>query len=243
MDIKILGPACVNCLKLGLLVAQALKEIDLEAKIGKIVEDKKISKYRGDPPILLVEGQMVHAGLPLPSLDEIKGFILQRIPPVMGKTKAAQKVVTVDGCPFECCRKMVEEAGFKATKSIVLVRDIGMKKCDRCPFIDRGATAIAWDGSLTPCLPLLHNHISFLDDRERESKRYVVGNVAARDLGDLWNDPEYIAFRDRVQRFDFSPCTSCGGCDFSEKNEEDCFGNAFPTCGGCLSAQGVIQCP
>ena len=56
------------------------------------------------------------------------GALPLRIPPVMGKTKAAQKVVTVDGCPFECSRKMVEEAGFKATKSIVLVRDIGMKK-------------------------------------------------------------------------------------------------------------------
>ena len=56
------------------------------------------------------------------------GALPIRIPPVMGKTKAAQKVVTVDGCPFECSRKMVEEAGFKATKSIVLVRDIGMKK-------------------------------------------------------------------------------------------------------------------
>ena len=56
------------------------------------------------------------------------GALPEKIPPVMGKTKAAQKVVTVDGCPFECCRKMVEKAGFKATKSIVLVRDIGMKK-------------------------------------------------------------------------------------------------------------------
>ncbi len=26
-------------------------------------------------------------------------------------------------------------------------------------------------------------------------------------------------------------------------NEEDCFGNTFPTCGGCLWAQGVIRCP
>ena len=56
------------------------------------------------------------------------GALPERIPPVMGKTKAAQRVVTVDGCPFECCHKMVEKAGFKATKSIVLVRDIGMKK-------------------------------------------------------------------------------------------------------------------
>jgi hypothetical protein len=75
MDIKILGPACVNCLKLELLVAQALKETGREAKIEKIVEDREISKYREDPPILLVKGQVVHAGLPLPSLDEIKGFI------------------------------------------------------------------------------------------------------------------------------------------------------------------------
>ena len=75
MEIRILGPACVNCLKLELLVAQALKDMGLEARIVKIVEDREISKFRGDPPILLVEGQMVSAGLPLPSLDEIKGFI------------------------------------------------------------------------------------------------------------------------------------------------------------------------
>jgi len=78
MEIRILGPACVNCLKLELLVAQALKEIGLEAKILKIVEDREISKYRGTPPILLVDGRMVHAGLPLPSLDEIKKLILVR---------------------------------------------------------------------------------------------------------------------------------------------------------------------
>ena len=56
------------------------------------------------------------------------GALPEKIPPVMGKTKAAKKVVTVDGCPFECSRKMTEEAGFKVTKSIVLARDIGMKK-------------------------------------------------------------------------------------------------------------------
>jgi hypothetical protein len=33
------------------------------------------------------------------------------------------------------------------------------------------------------------------------------------------------------------------GCNLSETNEEACFGNPFPTCGGCLWAQGVIQCP
>jgi uncharacterized metal-binding protein len=56
------------------------------------------------------------------------GALPEKIPPVMGKTKAAEKIVTVDGCPFECSRKMTEQAGFKVTKSIVLVRDIGMNK-------------------------------------------------------------------------------------------------------------------
>jgi MoaA/NifB/PqqE/SkfB family radical SAM enzyme len=114
---------------------------------------------------------------------------------------------------------------------------------DRCPFIERGVTAIAWDGSLSPCLPLLHNHVSFLNEQERVSRRYVVGKVTDSNVCDLWNQPDYVAFRERVQLFEFSPCTACGGCYLSETNEEDCFGNPFPTCGGCLWAQGLIQCP
>jgi len=56
------------------------------------------------------------------------GGLPTNVKPVFGKTKAAKKIITVDGCPFECARKVVEQAGFKPTKSIVLTRDIGMKK-------------------------------------------------------------------------------------------------------------------
>jgi hypothetical protein len=56
------------------------------------------------------------------------GALPLKVAPVMGKTKVAKKVVTVHGCPFECSRKIAEQAGFKVTKSIVLVRDIAMKK-------------------------------------------------------------------------------------------------------------------
>ena len=51
-----------------------------------------------------------------------------KVKPVLGKTKAAKKVITVHGCPFECSRKTVEGAGLKVTKCITLVRDIYMKK-------------------------------------------------------------------------------------------------------------------
>jgi uncharacterized metal-binding protein len=56
------------------------------------------------------------------------GGLPTKVGPVYGKTKAAGKVVTVDGCPFECSKKVVEAAGFKVAKSIMLTRDIGMKK-------------------------------------------------------------------------------------------------------------------
>lgn len=114
---------------------------------------------------------------------------------------------------------------------------------DVCTFVESGAMAIAWDGNVSPCIPLMHTHISYLHGRQRVSQRYVIGNVAERDLLDLWNDPDYVAYRDRVQRFAFSPCTFCGGCELAETNESDCLGNTFPTCGGCLWAQGVIRCP
>lgn len=114
---------------------------------------------------------------------------------------------------------------------------------DRCPFVESGATAISWEGNLSPCLPLLHSYKTYLNSWVRYLKRYVIGNVSERDLKVLWNAPEYVTLRERVQKFDFSYCTFCGGCDLIESNEEDCFGNPFPTCGGCLWAQGVIQCP
>jgi len=112
-----------------------------------------------------------------------------------------------------------------------------------CRFIEGGATAISRDGNLSPCLPLMHSHTSYLHDRRRTTQRHVIGNIAERSLPELWNDAGYVALRKRVQAFDFSPCTFCGGCEMSEANEKDCFGNTLPTCGGCLWAQGIVQCP
>ena len=114
---------------------------------------------------------------------------------------------------------------------------------DRCPFIGRGAAALGWDGSISPCLPLLHDHSSFLNQRPRRSRRYVPGNVNEHGLLDIWSEAGHVAFRERVRAFDFPPCSFCGGCVLSASNDTDCFGNSFPSCGGCLWAQGVIRCP
>jgi len=75
MEIRILGPSCVNCLKLELQVAHALKDLGREAKIGKVTDSKEISKFWETPPILLIDGRIVHAGLPLPKTEEIMEWI------------------------------------------------------------------------------------------------------------------------------------------------------------------------
>jgi hypothetical protein len=87
--------------------------------------------------------------------------------------------------------------------------------------------------------PMLHTH----KHRQHLVKRHILGNIAEHDLLDLWLEPEYVQYRERVHSFAFAPCTFCGGCELLDTNEEDCLGNTFPSCGGCLWAQGVIQCP
>jgi len=114
---------------------------------------------------------------------------------------------------------------------------------DVCVFVESGSTAVGWDGRVSPCPPLLYDHIQYLNGRRRLSKHHTVGRVGESDLLAIWNDPDYVAYRERVQSFAFPPCTFCGGCDMLDSNEEDCLGNEFPVCGGCLWAQAVIRCP
>lgn len=114
---------------------------------------------------------------------------------------------------------------------------------DVCTFIEQGAMAVGWDGRIAPCPPLLYQHVGYIRGWRRESFAHILGDIHEQSLKSLWQTPEYEAYRDRVQRFAFAPCTACGGCDLLDNNETDCFWNAAPACGSCLWAQGLIQCP
>jgi MoaA/NifB/PqqE/SkfB family radical SAM enzyme len=116
---------------------------------------------------------------------------------------------------------------------------------DVCTFIESGSIAVGWQGDVAPCPPLLHTHTHLLHTvpKPRRSLRHIVGNVNQEDIKTIWEKPEYIAYRQRVQSFAFAPCTYCGGCELTDDNRTDCFWNPFPACGGCLWAQAVIQCP
>ncbi len=113
----------------------------------------------------------------------------------------------------------------------------------RCRFVNEGCTAIAADGGVSPCLALLHDYDYYYRGRQRRVRACRFGNIRETPLGKIWAGEQYARFRDRVNRFDFSPCIDCSGCELRESNETDCYGNPFPACGECLWAAGLVQCP
>ncbi len=112
-----------------------------------------------------------------------------------------------------------------------------------CPFVEKGSMSIRWDGTVSPCLSLLHTHDFYVGETKRKSYAYTLGKVGDRPLQEIWNDPDYLDLRQRLQEFSFSPCTSCRSCERINQNTRDCQGNQEPACGGCLWAQGLVRCP
>lgn len=134
---------------------------------------------------------------------------------------------------------------FKDYDNISIIKNKVGAEIGSCRFIKERCTFVRWDGKVSPCMGLLHSHTTFYTPTkiDRQITNYTLGDIQDNKLKDIWNSQEYHDFREKVNLFDFSPCLQCGPCYMAEKNEEDCFGNTFPTCSGCLWAQGVIQCP
>lgn len=135
-------------------------------------------------------------------------------------------------------------AGVLAGAAVVDVSaDGGGQSGGYCRFVAEGAVAISSQGNVSPCIALMHSYRCYILGREKYIRRYVVGNIAVKDLQDIWQKPDFVDFRKRVQIFDFPACSNCGGCDLAETNETDCEGNPFPVCGDCLWGKGIIRCP
>ncbi len=121
----------------------------------------------------------------------------------------------------------------------ILVSSQGLKLgANRCPFAEKGSLSIRWDGAVSPCLALLHNHENLLGLRKRKSFAHSMGNVNQAGLLEIWDDLNYVALRERLLSFDFSFCTACNSCNLADSNQEDCFGNIAPTCGAASGPRG-----
>lgn len=131
----------------------------------------------------------------------------------------------------------------KKAGSVAVTRQALNMGADTCPFVEKGSMSIRWDGMVAPCLALLHDHDNYLDFRLRKSRAFSYGSLHEHALLDIWNSADYAALRRRLLEFDFAYCTACNGCDLADSNIEDCYDTPAPTCGACLWAQGLIQCP
>jgi len=75
MKIEILGVGCLKCKQLTVNTEAALKELNIQAEIGKVTDIDKIIEYGVMlTPALAVEGTVVSSGKVL-SKDEIKKIL------------------------------------------------------------------------------------------------------------------------------------------------------------------------
>jgi len=77
MEIRILGPGCPNCEELKKRTEKAMKELGIDGEVGKITDIREIMKFTLSSPGLVVNGQLKHAGKPLPPVEKIKELIRQ----------------------------------------------------------------------------------------------------------------------------------------------------------------------
>jgi MoaA/NifB/PqqE/SkfB family radical SAM enzyme len=131
---------------------------------------------------------------------------------------------------------------FNATASISLLGASLSGRNDYCRFAQEGYAAVRWDGAVSPCLSLLHDHPEYIRGRRKDVTHHSFGNFHTTPLAEIWEGEPFCQFRERLRAFGYSPCTTCGGCERFPANFEDCTGHEFPTCGGCLWAQGFVQC-
>jgi len=118
-----------------------------------------------------------------------------------------------------------------------------IRKSGYCKFVREGMTFVRSDGEVCPCMALLHNGYTWMNNVERKITHCSFGSIKEQSLSDIWNSREYKRFRWKFDDFEFSSCLYCGHCEMFSENKEDCLGNSHPACGGCLWAEGVLSCP
>lgn len=181
----------------------------------------------------------------VPYTSDLVGEVLYQWRTVRRNTPASPYTPVVNLPRFEADSELgavagrLQRRGARLQASGVDLAGAGM----RCRFIAEGCTAITPEGNVSPCLPLLHPYQYYDRSGRREIVPYYLGNVSDMPLSSIWDGEEYRGFRERVRRFDFSPCIDCEGCELRRSNRSDCQGDVFPRCGACLWAAGLIQCP
>ncbi len=78
MNIKVLGPGCVNCKTLEKRTIEALQELNMEASVEKVEDYQKIASYGiMRTPGLVIDEKVAMSGS-VPTVEKIKELLLAR---------------------------------------------------------------------------------------------------------------------------------------------------------------------
>jgi putative metalloenzyme radical SAM/SPASM domain maturase len=123
--------------------------------------------------------------------------------------------------------------------------EIALKEQRKCSFVEEGSAFVSWNGDISPCYFLWHRYECFASGWNQTVKPKVFGNLAGQNILEIWNNPEFRAFRSDVLAYDYPSCASCGlaPCDYVQTDEfqQDCHIRNVP-CGSCLWCTGIFQC-
>jgi len=115
----------------------------------------------------------------------------------------------------------------------------------KCNFIEDGSAFVSWQGTVHPCYFLWHKYVCYVGGLKKNISLKTVGDLADQNITEIWNNEMFTQFRNAVQKYDFSNCSSCrnGPCTLmeSETFEYDCHATEVP-CGHCPWCLGLLQC-
>lgn len=114
-----------------------------------------------------------------------------------------------------------------------------------CDFVEEGSAFVSWDGNLHPCYFLWHRFQCHLAGLTKVVRPRTFGNLSDDGLLEIWNGPDWRAFRGAVTAYEFPFCYDCNlaMCDYVQDGdfEQDCHVGTVP-CAACLWCTGPFQC-
>lgn len=122
---------------------------------------------------------------------------------------------------------------------------VSLKEKRSCSFVEEGGAFVSWKGAVSPCYFLWHRYSCFAHGWKQSVRPKVFGELETGGILEIWNDPEFRAFRENVIKYDYPYCSSCSlaPCDYvqTEEFEQDCHIRNVQ-CGSCMWCMGVFQC-
>ncbi len=116
-----------------------------------------------------------------------------------------------------------------------------------CPYAEREAMYVRWDGKVAPCMNYAYTHRAYVNGHERIDKEVIFADLNKETVEEAWEKMNYKSFRIKLTNMNkyFPWCGDCPfsstGCWFVKNNDMDCYGNE-PTCNECLYSMGLAKC-